>query len=57
MCISDSHNGYLYSNIWHDPHVSKIDAMTGEVVAKLDLSSIVEQIPLDDDKENVLRCV
>ena len=49
------HNGYLYSNIWHDPHVLKIDAMTGEVVAKLDLSSIVEQIPLDDDKENVLN--
>ncbi|HTG56796.1 MAG TPA: glutaminyl-peptide cyclotransferase [Niabella sp.] len=34
-------NGFLYANIWYRPEIVKIDAASGEVVAKLNLTSIV----------------
>lgn len=34
-------NGFIYANIWMRPEIVKIDAASGEVVAKLNLTSIV----------------
>ncbi len=36
-------NGYIYANQWQKPYIYKIDPKTGEVVAKMDLSSIIQQ--------------
>ena len=35
-------NGFVYANQWQYPYILKIDPAKGEVVAKLDLSSIVQ---------------
>lgn len=49
------HNGFLYANVWHKPIILKINPKNGEVVGKIDLSEIVNKIPLNEDKENVLN--
>ena len=36
-------NGFIYANQWQYNYILKIDPATGEVVAKMDLSSIVQQ--------------
>ncbi len=37
-------NGFLYANIWYRPEIVKIDIGSGEVVAKLNLTSIVNAV-------------
>lgn len=37
-------NGYIYANIWTTNYIVKIDTNSGKVVAKLDLSTIGEEI-------------
>jgi glutaminyl-peptide cyclotransferase len=36
-------NGYIYANVWTTDKIVKIDANTGNIVAKLDISSLKEQ--------------
>jgi glutaminyl-peptide cyclotransferase len=36
-------NGFIYANQWQYPYVLKIDPASGEVVAKMDLTSIINQ--------------
>ena len=36
-------NGFVYANQWQKPYILKIDPVKGEVVAKMDLSSIIQQ--------------
>lgn len=37
-------NGFIYANIWGRPEIVKIDAASGEVIAKLNLNSIVNAV-------------
>lgn len=37
-------NGFIYANIWQRPEIVKIDMKSGEVVGKLNLTSIVNAI-------------
>jgi glutamine cyclotransferase len=37
-------DGYVYANQWQLPYIVKIDPGTGNVVAKWDLSNIIEQV-------------
>lgn len=48
------HNGFIYSNIWHQPFILKINPATGEVVGKFDFTGITEE-NTKDDKEHVLN--
>lgn len=36
-------NGYIYANQWQYPYILKIDPATGNVVAKMDLTSLIQQ--------------
>jgi glutaminyl-peptide cyclotransferase len=36
-------NGYIYSNIWQTNYIYKIDPASGRVVAKIDLSTLVNE--------------
>jgi glutamine cyclotransferase len=36
-------NGYIYANQWQAPYILKIDPVKGEVIAKMDLTSIIQQ--------------
>ena len=36
-------NGFIYANQWQYPYILKIDPATGTVVAKMDLTSLVQQ--------------
>lgn len=36
-------NGYIYANQWQLPYILKIDPVKGEVVAKMDLSPLIQQ--------------
>ena len=36
-------NGFIYANQWQYPYILKIDPANGKVVAKLDMSSIIQQ--------------
>lgn len=36
-------NGFIYANQWQYPYILKIDPATGNVVAKMDLSSLIQQ--------------
>jgi glutaminyl-peptide cyclotransferase len=36
-------NGFVYANQWQYPYILKIEPTKGEVVAKIDLSSIIQQ--------------
>ncbi|MCW3169556.1 glutaminyl-peptide cyclotransferase [Chryseobacterium sp. 09-1422] len=48
------HQGFIYSNIWHQPIILKINPANGEVVGKFDFSKIAKPF-LDADTENVLN--
>jgi len=49
------HDGFIYANIWRTPYVIKINSNTGEVVGKIDLTSIISTLPLDKNGESVLN--
>ena len=36
-------NGFIYANQWQYPYILKIDPKTGQVVAKMNLTSIDQQ--------------
>lgn len=36
-------NGFIYANQWQYPYILKIDPATGNVVAKMDLTSLIKQ--------------
>jgi glutamine cyclotransferase len=46
-------NGEIFANIWHSPRIARIDAGSGQVVAWIDLTSIVSQE--NHDEEAVLN--
>lgn len=48
------HSGFIYSNIWHQPFILKINPKTGDVIAKFDFTKITEE-NTKDDKEHVLN--
>lgn len=48
-------NGYLYANQWQYPYILKIDPAKGEVVAKLDLSSVVQMEKAQNPTAEVLN--
>ncbi len=48
------HNGFIYSNIWHQPYILKINPKTGEAVGKFDFTKITEE-NTKEDKEHVLN--
>ena len=48
------HGGFIYSNIWHQPYILKIDPKTGEAIGKFDFTKITEE-NTRDDKEHVLN--
>ena len=37
-------NGFIYANQWQSPYILKIDPNTGQVVGKLDLSTLVNEV-------------
>lgn len=37
-------NGFVYANQWQTPYILKIDPNTGQVVGKLDLSTLVNEV-------------
>lgn len=47
--------GFIYANIWLTNEIIKIDPNTGEVVGKLDLSSIGNQIKSEKPNSDVLN--
>jgi glutaminyl-peptide cyclotransferase len=47
------HKGALYANVWHQNHILKINANTGEVLAKINLESLAK--PQMKDPEDVLN--
>ncbi len=47
-------DGFIWSNIWHDNRIVKINPTTGEVVSILDLSNLVQTLHLHDP-ESVLN--
>ncbi len=48
------HDGFIYSNIWHQPFILKINYFTGEVVGKLDLTQLTNENNAGDS-EHVLN--
>ncbi|SMP11592.1 glutaminyl-peptide cyclotransferase [Chryseobacterium profundimaris] len=48
------HDGFIYSNVWHQPYILKINPKTGEAVGKFDFKKITEE-NTKDDKEHVLN--
>jgi len=48
------HNGFIYSNIWHEPYILKINPKTGEVVGKFNFTKITAE-NTKDSKEHVLN--
>ena len=43
------HDGYLYSNVWRQPIILKIDPKTGEVVGKINLNDISKKQQKGED--------
>jgi glutaminyl-peptide cyclotransferase len=41
--------GEIFANIWHSPQIARIDARSGQVVAWIDLISIVSKEPHSDE--------
>ncbi|WP_132055493.1 glutaminyl-peptide cyclotransferase [Pseudocnuella soli] len=37
-------NGFLYANIWQTPYIVKIDPSSGQVLARLDFSDLVQRV-------------
>jgi glutaminyl-peptide cyclotransferase len=48
-------NGYIYSNQWEYNYILKIDPKSGNVVAKLDLTNLVNQEKAKNPKADVLN--
>jgi glutaminyl-peptide cyclotransferase len=48
-------DGYVYANQWQYNYIVKIDPSTGNVVAKLDLSAMVDSIQKQDPNAEVLN--
>jgi glutamine cyclotransferase len=48
-------NGYLYANIWTTNYIVKIDPSTGNVVAKMDLNPIANEIRSKNPEADVLN--
>jgi glutaminyl-peptide cyclotransferase len=42
-------NGEIFANIWHSPRIARIDARSGQVVAWIDLTSIVSNAQHGDE--------
>ncbi|HVU56410.1 MAG TPA: glutaminyl-peptide cyclotransferase [Puia sp.] len=47
--------GYIYANVWYTDYILKIDPVTGKVVGKLDLSSLVADALHRNPDANVLN--
>ncbi len=47
--------GHLYANIWQTNSIAKIDLNTGEVIAMLDLSALVQQAKMVNPNLDVLN--
>lgn len=37
------HKGFIYSNVWHQPIILKINPATGEVVGKFDFTKLTRE--------------
>ena len=48
-------NGFIYANQWQYPYILKIDPAKGEVVAKMDLTSIIQQEKAQNPNADVLN--
>jgi glutaminyl-peptide cyclotransferase len=48
-------NGFVYSNVWETNWILKIDPATGNVVAKLDLSDLANEVSNQYPNANVLN--
>lgn len=48
-------NGFIYANQWQYPYILKIDPVKGEVVAKMDLTSLVQKEGGANASEKVLN--
>ena len=48
-------NGYLYANVWQTDWIVKINPANGQVVGKIDLSPVSEEIRSIDPKADVLN--
>lgn len=48
-------NGFVYANQWQYPYILKIDPARGEVVAKMDLTPLVQQEKAQNPKADVLN--
>ncbi|UKB82258.1 glutaminyl-peptide cyclotransferase [Chryseobacterium sp. MEBOG06] len=48
------HNGFIYSNVWHNPIILKINPATGEAVGKFDFTKLTKENN-HGDSENVLN--
>lgn len=48
-------NGYIYANQWQYPYLLKIDPASGNVVAKMDLSSVIQQEKAANPKAEFLN--
>jgi glutamine cyclotransferase len=47
--------GYIYANVWYTNYIVKIDPVTGKVVGKLDLGSLVADAMNKNPQANVLN--
>jgi len=48
-------NGYVYANQWQYNYILKIDLKSGKVVAKIDMTNLVNQIKATDPHADVLN--
>lgn len=48
-------NGFIYANQWQYPYILKIDPATGNVVAKMDLTSLIQQEKVTNPNAEVLN--
>jgi glutaminyl-peptide cyclotransferase len=48
-------NGFIYANQWQYPYILKIDPASGNVVAKMDLTSLIQQEKVTNPTAEVLN--
>lgn len=48
-------DGYVYANQWQTPYILKIDAATGQVVGKMDVSSLTNRVQQMSPQADVLN--
>lgn len=46
-------NGFIYANVWQENTILKIDATTGNVVGKIDLTGILDKAGVNYNKEKI----